>query len=72
MIFSLRDYTYNNMLLLSFRVSEADLSGVPAVTMPLLTAFRKAYIIFRFSSLRILSFFLVTIVITNLQYYVNL
>ena len=45
------------------------LSGVPAVTMPLLTAFRKACIIFRFSSLRNLSSFLVNMVISNLWYY---
>ena len=45
------------------------LSGVPAVTMPLLTAFRKACFIFRFSLLRNLSSFLVNTVISNLWYY---
>ena len=44
------------------------MSGVPAVTMPLLAAFRKDCIIFRFS-LRILVSFLVNMVISNLQYY---
>lgn len=44
------------------------LSGVPAVTMPLLTAFGKACFIFRFSPLWNLSSFLVNTVISNLWY----
>ena len=69
MSFSLKCSIYNNVVLLSFLFSETFFSGIPAVTMPYLTAFRKTYIVFKLSSLRILSSFSISVVTCNLQKY---